>query len=369
MNFEATTPADIRRAVLLAKTRGLRVAVRATGHGTFSEPPAGTLAIDTSRMRSVLVDPDRQTARVGPGATWGDVVEAAAPHGLVPMAGTNLTVGVTGFTFGGGHGFLARKHGLGADNLVGATIVTADGELLTASPERRSGLFWALRGAGGNFGVATSVEVRLHREPCVVGGVATFDRGLAPHLLTRFAEYVQPDALNVSLVLTDDAIAVRGAFAGPVDDAWRALAPLFLDEPLTDSFRPMEYAETATIGGTPPRHFELLRDLPIEALLGVDGTVEVKRWGGAIARGSSPAGHRGVPFSVTVDGDDISALKPYVTGGSFLNWLKDTSRTHSAYTPADLARLLELKRAYDPSNMFGVGHQLVSAPAGLALAA
>jgi FAD/FMN-containing dehydrogenase len=368
MNFQATTPADIRRAVVTAKARGLRVAVRATGHGTFGEAP-GTLTIDTSRMRSVLVDPERRTARVGPGATWGDVIEAAAPFGLVPVSGTHPTVGVTGFTFGGGHGFLARKHGLGADNLVRAEIVTADGELLTASDDRRSGLFWALRGAGGNFGVATAVEVRLHAERAVFGGAAAFDRGLAPHLLEVFRDYPQPDALNVSLVLTDDAITVRGAYAGTADDAWRALSPLFLDEPLTDDFRPMPYAETATIGGTAPRHFELLRDLPIDALLAVDGTVEIKRWGGAIARGNTPAGHRSVPFSVTVDGDDVTPLKPHVTGGSFLNWLKDTTRTRDAYTAADLARLLELKRAYDPENLFGVGHALVPVPAALPLAA
>jgi FAD/FMN-containing dehydrogenase len=370
MKLEAATPADIRRAVLLAKARGLRVAVRATGHGTFSEqPPAGTLLIDTSRMRSVLVDPERRTARVGPGATWGDVIDAAAPFGLVPVSGTNPTVGVTGFTFGGGHGFLARKHGLASENLLRAEIVTADGELLTATEERRSGLFWALRGAGGNFGIATSVEIRLHAEAHIFGGAASFDRGLAPHLLEVFRNYAQPEALNVSLVLSDDAITVRGAYAGRPDDAWRALSPLFLDEPLTDSFRPLPYAETATIGGTAPQHFELLHDLPIDALMQTHGTVEVKRWGGAIARSNTPAGHRQVPFSVTVDGDDIAPLQPHVTGGSFLNWLKDTTRTHAAYTPGDLARLLELKRAYDPDNRFGVGHQLVPTAASLELAA
>src|SRR5829696_4834392 len=106
----------------------------------FRSLPSGTLVIDTSAMRSVLVDPDRRTARVGPGATWGEVIEAAAPFGLAPVSGTNLTVGVTGFTFGGGHGFLARKYGLGADNLLRADLVTADGELITATPERRSEL-------------------------------------------------------------------------------------------------------------------------------------------------------------------------------------------------------------------------------------
>jgi hypothetical protein len=121
----------------------------------------------------------------------------------------------------------------------------------------------------------------------------------------------------------------------------------------------MPYSETATIGGTAPRRFELLHDVPVDAILrtaDIADAIEVKRWGGAIARGNTPAGHRQVPFSVTVDGDDIGPLAPHVTGGSFLNFLKDTSRTRDAYASADLARLLELKRAYDPDDLFGVGH-------------
>ena len=368
----ATTPADVRHAVLTARARGLRVAVRATGHGTFAEPSPDTLLIDTSRMRSVLVDPDRGIARVGPGATWGDVIEAAAPFGLAPVSGTDPGVGVAGFTFGGGHGFLSRKYGLGADNLIRCDVVTADGETLTAREDRRSGLFWALRGAGGNFGVATSLEVRLHTVRQVFGGTASFDRGLAPHLLARFQEYAMPEALNVSVVITPDAVAVRGVYAGGADNAWRALAPLFLGEPFRDTFRSMSYSDTGTIGGTAPRRFELLRDVPVDAILRTAETadaVEVKRWGGAMARGSTPAGHRQVPFSVTVDGEDIGPLAPHVTGGSFLNFLKCTSRTADAYTAADSERLLELKRAYDPDNLFGVGHGIVRAPVAMDLAA
>src|SRR4051812_1663616 len=265
--MQALTASDIRAAVLHARAENLRVAVRATGHGTFADPPPGTLLIDTSAMRSVLVDPDRRTARVGPGATWGEVIAAAEPFGLAPVSGTNATVGVTGFTFGGGHGFLSRLHGLAADNLLRADLVTADGELLIAREDRRSELFWALRGAGGNFGVATSLEFRLHPVREVFGGVARFDRGLAPHLLARFREYAMPEALNVSVVLTPDAVALRGVFAGGADDAWRALAPLFIAEPLADTFRPMPYGETDTIGGTAPRRFELLHHVPVDAIL------------------------------------------------------------------------------------------------------
>jgi FAD/FMN-containing dehydrogenase len=331
----ATTPADVRDAVLSARARGLRVAVR---------PSPDTLVIDSSRMNSVVIDPDRLTARVGPGATWRDVIEAAAPVGLAPVSGTSSTVDVTGFTLGGGHGFLSRKHGLVPDNLVRADVVTADGELLTASEHRRSGLFWALRGAGRNLGIVTALEFALHPVREVFGGAARFDRGLAPHLLARFREYAMPEALNVSVVVTPDAVALRGVYAGGADAAWRALAPLFLAEPFEDTFRTMPYRETSTIGGTAPRRFELLRDVPVDAILRTAEAaraVEVKRWGGAIA------GHRQVPFSVTLDGDDIGPLAPYVSGGS--------------YTAADFARLLELKRAYDPDNVFGAGDGLVLA--------
>ena len=312
-------------------------------------------------MRSVLVDPQRRTARVGPGATAADVVAAAAPLGLAPITGTSATVGVTGYTLGGGHGWLSRRYGLAADNLLRADVVTADGETLTARADRRSGLFWALRGAGGNFGVATSVEIRLHPVARVFGGRMSFDRGLAPHILARFAESALPEELNVSIVVTPEEVAIRGVHAGRADDAWRALAPLLLAEPHEDTFREMPYEETFAIGGTAPRRFELLRELPIDAILATPGTVEVKRWGGAITRGDSPAGHRNVPFSVTVDGEDLSALRPHVTGGSFLNFLKDPSRTADAYTAADHARLRELKRAYDPANVFGAGHNIAPA--------
>ncbi len=355
----ASSAADVRNAVLTARAQGLRVAVRATGHGTLAEPGPDTLLIDTSALRSVLVDPERRTARVGPGATAEEVVAAAAPFGLAPIIGTSATVGVTGYTLGGGHGWLSRRYGLAADNLLRADVVTADGETLTARADRRSGLFWALRGAGGNFGVATSVEIRLHPVARVFGGRMSFDRGLAPHILARFAEYAMPEELNVSVVVTPEEVAIRGVHAGRADDAWRALAPLLLAEPHEDTFRELPYEETFAIGGTAPRRFELLNDLPVDAILATPGTVEVKRWGGAIARGDAPAGHRNVPFSVTVDGEDLSALRPHVTGGSFLNFLKDPSRTRDAYTPSHYERLQQLKLAYDPDNVFGAGHNII----------
>ena len=314
-------------------------------------------------MRSVLVDPDRRTARVGPGATWGDVIEAAAPFGLAPVSGTNSTVGVTGFTFGGGHGFLARKYGLGADNLLRADLVTADGELITATPERRSELFWALGGAGGNFGVATSLEVRLHPVRSVFGGsrdVRPRARAAPAAALRRVHAAGRAERLDrAHRRRRRDPRRVRRRRRPRVGRA-RPAVPGRAARATRSA--PCRSRETETIGGTRPLHFELLRDVPVDAILqtaAMATEVEVKRWGGAIARGTTPAGHRHVPFSVTVNGPGIAPLKGHVTGGSFLNWLHDDR--HAAYTPADLARLQELKAAYDPDNVFGVGRVLARA--------
>ena len=214
----AATPADVRGAVLEARRRGLRVAVRATGHGTIAEPSPDTLLIDTSGMRSVLVDPDRRTARVGPGTTWGDVIEAAAPFGLAPVSGTDATVGVTGFTFGGGHGFLSRRYGLAADNLLRADVVTADGETLTAREDRRSELFWALRGAGGGqFGVVTSLRFDTVPEPMTTRIEARWS-GIALEDLVSAWQAWAPDApdeltINLSLV-SEPGVPVQATLFG-----------------------------------------------------------------------------------------------------------------------------------------------------------
>ena len=158
---EASTASDVRAAVLIAREHGLPFAVQATGHGTHV-PADGGLLLKTSQMAEVLVDLDRRIARVGPGAQWGDVIAAAAPCGLAPVTGSSPTVGVAGFTLGGGVGWLSRKLGFAADNLLRVDIVTADGRLVRASANEHADLFWAVRGGGGNFGVVTALEFRLH---------------------------------------------------------------------------------------------------------------------------------------------------------------------------------------------------------------
>jgi len=373
---EAETPADVRAAVVAAQEHDLPFAVQATGHGTHV-PADGALLLKTSAMAEVLVDPDRRIARVGPGARWGEVIAAAAPFGLAPLSGTSPSVGVAGYTLGGGLSWLSRKHGFAADSLLRADVVTADGAIVTASADRSADLLWALRGGGGNFGVVTSLEIALHPVALVYGGAALYDHERATELLARYRDLAanQPDELTVTVVVMPETVALRGLYIGDARDAERALAPLteVAGAPLASTWREMGYAESATIGGTGPRHFERydeLSDAVIAAAVAADAdAVEVRHWGGAMARpgaDAGPVGHRDVPFSIVVDGPDEAAepLARHATGGSFLNFLKDPARTHTAYAPADYAALRELKRAYDPDEVFRAGHHIAPAEPG-----
>jgi FAD/FMN-containing dehydrogenase len=385
---EALSPADVQNAVLIARGRSLPFAVQSTGHGTLTACDGGVL-IKTGGMAEVLVDAGRRVARVGAGATMGQVIQAAAPFGLAPVAGSHASVGVAGFTLGGGMGPLSRQFGYGADNLLRAEVVLADGSLVHASPDRNPDLFWALRGAGANFGVVTSVEIRLHPVARVFAGTATFPIAHAAQALARFRDLsaVLPRELGIAMSLVrsapergidSPALIVRACYSGDPDDAVRALLPLYraAGTPLADELRSMPYAQAGeALGGIPPRHFELCADLPdalidaavdsVRRPLGAEA-VEVRLYGGAIADpgpGAGPAGHRDVPFAMTIDGTDDAAasLRPFATGGSFLNSLGDQRRTADAYTAADWAQLRALKREWDPGNVFGRTHNIAPA--------
>ena len=378
----ATNAAEVRAAVIAARERNLPLSVYATGHGTIV-PNDGGVQIDTSAMAEVLVDPDRRVAHVGPGARWAQVLAAAAPFGLAPLSGSHADVGVAGYTLGGGMGWLGRRFGLASDSLLRADVVTADGEHVRATADRNGDLFWALRGGGGSFGVVTALELRLFEVPQVYAGTALFPIARAGAVLEHYRDWgaEMPDELSTTIVLLRESpdpavegpvLAVRAVYAGPRPDALAALRELWdvAGPALAGDFRETRFADVA-LGGTAPRSFELYRDLPdavietaVETIMtGAANAVDVRLWGGAIARrgaGAGPAAHRDVPFSITVDGPPEAAapLARHATGGSFLNFLKDTGRTESAYTPANWARLRDVKRAYDPDNVFRVGHNV-----------
>ena len=376
---EAYGAADVRAAVVAAREYALPFAVQGTGHGTHVACHGGVL-VRTSAMATVLVDPDRGVAHVGAGARWADVLAAAAPFGLAPLSGSDPSVGVAGYTLGGGLGWLARRHGLAADSLRRAEVVTADGGLVTASAAEHPDLFWALRGGGGGFGVVTAMEIGLHPVDRVYAGTAYFAIDRAGETLARYRDWIAaaPDALSTAVLLTsldgERALALRVMHAGgDAAEAERLLAPLraAAGPALRDDLRVTRFADAA-MGGTAPRHLDLFESLPdgaIDLLLAASehATVEVRHWGGAIASQpeAGPAGHRATALSAIVDAprpELAAALAPYATGGSFLNFLADAARTDSAFTAPNLRRLREVKRAYDPDELFSVGHAV--APAG-----
>jgi FAD/FMN-containing dehydrogenase len=379
MVVEALGAADVRAAVGAARDYDLPFAVQGTGHGTHV-PCDGGILVRTGAMATVLVDPDRRVAHVGAGARWADVLAAAGPFGLAPLSGSDPSVGVAGYTLGGGLGWLARRHGFAADSLRRAEVVTAEGGLVTASADEHPDLFWALRGGGASFGVVTAMEIALHPVERVYAGTAYFAIERAAETLARYREWIAtaPDALSTAVLLTRlgdrRVLAIRAMHVGEPAEAERLLAPLraVAGPALRDDMRVSRFADAA-MGGTAPRHLDLFETLPdgaIDTLVaaGEHATVEVRHWGGAMSRpapDAGPVGQRSVRLSAIVDAPApglAAALARYATGGSFLNFLADPARTETAFTAANLRRLREVKRAHDPDEVFSVGHAI--APAG-----
>ncbi|TMR21266.1 FAD-binding oxidoreductase [Nonomuraea turkmeniaca] len=377
---EAYGVADVRAALLAARARRLPFAVQATGHGTHAACDGGVL-VRTSPMASVLVDPVRRTARVGPGARWSAVLAAAAPFGLAPLSGSAPSVGVTGYTLGGGLGWLGRKHGFAADSVVRAEVLLADGRHVTASATSHPELFWALRGGGGGFGVVTSLEFRLYPVSQVYAGFAYFPIEAAAGLLHAYRSWIDdaPDEISTAVVLrrmpADGPLPGRHVamlkvmHAGEAAEARRLLAPLWqaAGPALLDETRTISYADAA-MGGTPNRHMDMFDTVPGEVAdilvraAEQAQTVEIRHWGGAMGRpgpDAGPVSHRGTKLSVIVDTRVpglAEELRPYANGGTFLNFLSDPGRTAAAYSAADYRRLRDVKRAYDPDGFFRIGH-------------
>ena len=257
---EAAGAADVRAALAVARRFDLPFSVQATGHGTHVANDGGIL-VRTGAMASTLVDPDRRIARVGPGARWGSVLAAAAPFGLAPLSGSAPDVGVTGYTLGGGVGWLSRRYGFAADSVLRAEVITADGRTVTASRDSHPDLFWALRGGGGNFGVVTSLEFRLHPVAEVLAGAAYFAADRAAETLAWYRDWAAtaPDEISTAVLLRrmPDApevpAAVRGRrvlvvkvmYAGrDLDRARCLLRPLWdvAGPAIVDEVRPVPYA-------------------------------------------------------------------------------------------------------------------------------
>jgi FAD/FMN-containing dehydrogenase len=398
---------DVATAVRFARECDLLVSVRGGGHSIAGHSVCdGGLMIDLSLMRSVQVDPGRQAARVAGGALWSDVDRACAPHGLATTGGIISHTGVGGLTLGGGLGHLMRKHGLTVDNVLAVELVTADGEQLRVDAESEPELFWGLRGGGGNFGIATAFEFRLHPVgPIILGGPIFWPITEMPRVLRFLRDFAPqaPDELGITLNVAPAPPApflpleqfgkpVAGvvlAWAGDLDEGEKAIAPVRDVAPaIAQAVRPIPYVALQGMldGGAPHgRHyywkshrFETFPDELIEIFAARANSVTAPFWqlngwavGGAASRIDPPAtavGHRGVGFDVNVVAawppPDTAAdehiawvreghnqMQPYAEG-VYANFISDegAAGVETAYGDR-LTRLVALKDRYDPTNL------------------
>ena len=404
---------DVIAAVNFAREGGLDLAVRGGGH---SVPGFGTcddgVVIDLSGMRAVTVDAAASTARAEGGATWGDFNDATYPFGLATTGGIISTTGIAGLTLGGGIGYLARGFGLSCDNLASAEVVTADGRLVTASERENEDLFWALRGGGGNFGVATSLEYRLHPVGDIYGGPMFFELADAADVLRFYREFISdaPEqfggfpAWQIAPPLPfipeerhgEPFLAFVACWAGPLEEGEQALAPLHQVAPVVaEHVGPMPYPalNSAFDALVPPglQHYwkanfvKELTDEAIDAHLQhgpkvpvVNSTVHIYPINGACHRVASDAtafAYRDANFATVIAGmwpdparndaniswvrDYYDATAPLSEEGGYVNFMAgdDQDRIKANYR-GNYERLVGVKRAYDPGNLFHLNQNI-----------
>jgi hypothetical protein len=400
---------DAREALLFAREQGLPVAVRGGGHSVIGHSVCDDgVVIDLSLMKAVSVDPVERVARAAGGLTWAELDLATQRFGLATTGGTVSSVGIGGLTLAGGFGHLMRRHGLTADNLRAAELVTADGERLRVDAESEPDLLWGLRGGGGNFGIATAFEYDLHPVgPIVLGGPVYWPLEQAPAVLRFLREFAPdaPDELGIMIVAHrapplpflpaerygTPVLGLLLVWCGDVAEGMRATAPLrSLGTPLADVVRPVPYrAVQSLIDGSAPRgthaywrshRLGTLSDAAIERIVERVGTVTspfslVNGWaiGGAASRvapGATAVGEREVGFELRLiavwqpgdpDGerheawvrDGWEALRPHASGRQYASFLADegAAGVRAAYGDR-LARLTALKDRHDPDNVF-----------------
>ena len=397
---------DVVRAVAFARDRGLPVAVRGGGHNVAGHGTCdGGLLIDFSLMRTVRVDTASQTARADPGCDWVDFDSETTLHGLATTGGTVGSTGIAGLTLGGGVGFLMGSYGLTCDNLVSVDLVTADATAVTVTDQGHPDLFWGIRGGGGNFGVVTSFEFRLHRVEALLAGLVLYSMRDARSALEMFREVCStaPDELTCAfamITLPDGGppvAAVAACYNGPVDEGEALIAPLRrLGPPLDDGIRPMRYPEVQRIFAEIPFGLqnywkgaflgEMTDDViaaTVDAFAAVTSdhsAILIEAPHGAVARVPDDAtafGQRQARFNASAlaiwespaDRDRhigwargyADALAPNATGG-YVNYLGDDASSadvSAAYGKARYERLVALKDAYDPTNMFRFNQNVI----------
>ena len=403
----ARSASDVAAAIGFAREVGLEISVRGGGHGVAGRAVSdGGLMIDLSLMKGIEVDPGRRTARSEGGVTWGELNNATAVHELATTGGVVSTTGIAGLTLGGGFGYLMGKHGMAADNLLSAEVVTASGEVMRASAEEHPDLFWALRGAGANFGVVTSLGYRLHRVSHVVGGIVAHPFEAARDFLGFFREFTAdlPDDVYTfgGLVHAPDGsgapIAVMAiGHAGDEAAAEADLKPLLeFGSPLLAQVGPMTYPAINTMldAGFPPGSLNywkssFLRELDdgmIDSLIEsftacpspMSGIVMEHFHGAATRVGVTETAvpHREPGYNLLLTSlwtdraetkrnvawsrETYAALKPYFAARRYVNYLSEDDADAAGrvvYGP-NFDRLSKVKAVYDPDNMFHLNQNI-----------
>jgi FAD/FMN-containing dehydrogenase len=402
------TKDDVAAALALARQAGLEVSIRGGGHNVAGRAVTdGGLMIDLAEMKGIAIDPDNATATAEGGVIWVELNAAAAEHGLAVTGGLISTTGIAGYTLGGGLGWLMGKYGLAADNLLAVELVTADGEVLEVDAASQPDLFWALRGGGGNFGVATSFTYRMHPVHTIVGGLIAHPLDAAPDMLGFFREAVADasDDLSVfaGLVHAPDGSGAKLSamlvfHTGDPDEAERDLEPYKVwGAPLVVEVGPMPYPVMNTILDEAYPIGSLnywlssftsgLSDELIEVAVSRFATapspmmaILFEHFHGAVTRvgvTETAVPHRDEGWnllmpSVWTDPADteanvawtretFAALRPHFgTARRWLNYLGDDQAEdaiRAAYGP-NYDRLREVKRQYDPDNVFHLNHNI-----------
>lgn len=404
---------DVMTTVDYARESGLDVAIRGGGH---SVPGFGTVdegvVIDLSGMRGVRVDPEARTARAEGGATWGDLNAAANAFGLATTGGVISTTGVAGLTLGGGIGYLARGCGLSCDNLISADVVTADGRLRIASEDENADLFWAIRGGGGNFGVATSLEFRLHPVDTIYGGPMFFELDRAGELIGFFRDYIAdaPEQLGgfpafqiapplpfIPEERHGDTLALMVAcWSGPVEEGEGQLKPFHDIAPIVaEHVGPMPYpALNSAFDALYPaglQHYwkaNFVKELTDDAIAAhvehgskvpaMTSTTHIYPINGAchrVAGDDTAFAYRDANFATVIAGmwpdpadneanmrwvrEYYEATAPHSEEGGYINFMAedDQDRIRANYG-GNYDRLVQIKRAYDPDNLFHVNQNI-----------
>ena len=395
---------DVIAAIRFAREQQLVVAVRGGGHSVagFSTCDGG-MVLDMSRMREVTVDPVRRTARAQGGAHLSQLDKAAQAHGLVCPVGVIGHTGVAGLTLGGGMGRLQRKHGLTVDNLLAVDLVTAEGEKIRASEEENPDLFWGLRGAGANFGVATSFEFRLHPlEGTVFVGMVAFPIDRSLEIAPRVREFVAThDDVHVAVYFTrseelggQPVFAVGAMHTGGREIAEHDLRVFRESNPLLDTFASRRYLDVQVMNDeasawgqrfyTKAGFFPELSDEVVDRCAALVETIpsgaELSLWahGGAVGRvsddamaytGRTAAFNIGAELAWTDPADDeariawgraaIGTLKPLMGTGTYVNDVVEADTNGAQiYGKAKYERLVGLKRKYDPDNFFRLNQNI-----------